>query len=802
MADPSTGLGDNYAKRAEDDNADPKEREASMLFSIAEEAIRDNVAPDDALRAAMDALAVFRELGVGKSVADTARLVVNAHKAKADKARYDTSDGDNKKVTESLRTGERVAKQELENFRKEGDARGQATMLIAIAELSGDKRGSAKREEARKAATEAQELAQEAGDTRLEATALIALTHVLIKQAGKSQDHLLIYDQEQEAINKALELARADDDDRAEAKALHALGCSHNCHKFYDLGYAALRESLQCWRQVDCKPMIALELFSIAECWLWRQDPEKAIESAREALEMYRDLCQDRRFAGKQNEAAVLDIIVRAHIMKGESEEALRLAQEGVKRYKEKGEKKGEGFACSLVMQSYIAQDATQEVLSTAKDVLSIHRKLGNKDALASTYEALAKVHQKGYNYNEAMECARRAVGIYTEKNDKKGVAQALHTNYEILMSEGKFTEAMEIAETVLDQYRAVQHHAGEGLALLYMANIHLWQEELEDAKNLCLDAQVCSQRGKDPSIEAGSLHLLCEVHTKEKDFSAATNAAKKARFLLRDLSDKAREVEMLLLVSKSELSLAKHNREPQNRTPLYSSRGFDKALAASKEAVSIARKMGRGDLCANSLHQEAKVYIAAQRTQLVMPTLEEGLSVCRDTKNRATEADMLVTVAELHIERKDRQEAVKAANEAADIFMELGDNGGYERAMNVLGVYQQPQAYAYRPPEPSEVIDAPAASQAQQVVARPAVPKIDDIKRDIQKLSADLTADATEILVDVPLMDAGIDSLAMVDLRNQLTDKFPGVTMSNTFLFDYPTIGELSTYISDTLTK
>ena len=41
--------------------------------------------------------------------------------------------------------------------------------------------------------------------------------------------------------------------------------------------------------------------------------------------------------------------------------------------------------------------------------------------------------------------------------------------------------------------------------------------------------------------------------------------------------------------------------------------------------------------------------------------------------------------------------------------------------------------------------------------------------------------------------MEAGMDSLLAVEFRNRLTKELPGVKLSNTVMFDYPTVDAIA---------
>eukprot|EP01052_Picozoa_sp_SAG31_P007897 SAG31_NODE_386_length_16407_cov_24.639686_2_plen_2943_part_00 len=53
------------------------------------------------------------------------------------------------------------------------------------------------------------------------------------------------------------------------------------------------------------------------------------------------------------------------------------------------------------------------------------------------------------------------------------------------------------------------------------------------------------------------------------------------------------------------------------------------------------------------------------------------------------------------------------------------------------------------------------------------------------------------EYPLDAPLMESGMDSMMAVDFRNALCEKLGGMKLSETLMFDYPTLGKVAEYIT-----
>ena len=87
----------------------------------------------------------------------------------------------------------------------------------------------------------------------------------------------------------------------------------------------------------------------------------------------------------------------------------------------------------------------------------------------------------------------------------------------------------------------------------------------------------------------------------------------------------------------------------------------------------------------------------------------------------------------------------------------------------------------------------AAVAAAAAQPTA-PAAAAVAEVAAEVQRIVASMLG--AEVAPTQPLMEAGLDSLAAVELRNELGSRF-GVDMPATAMFDYPTISALAGFIA-----
>merc|ERR1712217_40039 len=168
-----------------------------------------------------------------------------------------------------------------------------------------------------------------------------------------------------------------------------------------------------------------------------------------------------------------------------------------------------------------------------------------------------------------------------------------------------------------------------------------------------------------------------------------------------------------------------------------------------------------------------------------------------RRNNDKLGEAHALVLQAQLQMSLGSHNTARELAQTALVIYQQFGDTEGKELSAQLIN-FQRPldkedKALMPLPAAPVHVVpDLTAPSeevQRRQVLEQPAV------EGKLRVLVSEAVDVDEQPAMDTPLMEMGLDSLASVSFRNEVAKEFD-MTLPASLMFDYPTLGELTSYI------
>eukprot|EP00928_Gymnodinium_smaydae_P032917 TRINITY_DN23727_c0_g1_i1.p1 TRINITY_DN23727_c0_g1~~TRINITY_DN23727_c0_g1_i1.p1 ORF type:complete len:867 (-),score=212.74 TRINITY_DN23727_c0_g1_i1:42-2642(-) len=814
-------LARHYTARAETTGGSAREREAAVLFSVAEGHLNDDEDFEEALKAAKEALAVFRDVGDSKAVADTLRLIVHAHKAKAELLRFAGGEGGagDASASEALRDAEEVVQNELEQFRKKGDHRSVGAMLLSLAEVHSHLRTADKREEACKAAQEARELFGQLNEPLLLGSAAYVLANLFVAK-------LHVHEAAQ-AAREALECFQQAGDRKREAKSLHVVAIVHMLEDRFQDGIEAAKQSLSIFRELQLSKMIAFELHSIANWCLGREKAREAIPYAREASELFKKLSY-----GKGWQAASLSVLIQALVQSGDVQRGLSLGQQALAQFEQAGDLRGKVFVCDALVHAQLGREEVDEALVTATDGLAACRKLGDRrweaqmlrtvsaihshsrewdkasravqDAQALSQElgdraeeaemcsALARLYVVQKDFKSALVAAEEQREIFLQTGERAKQGQALLLSASVKGMDGDLAGALQDAQQSRQLYKDLGDAGGEGGALLLLGDIHLANEEFASSLESAAEARKIFDASKQLKLQAQAHALASKAHlAQDVAPTSALKSANEAVALARKCADLRLEVEMLTLASQAQASVAMAEaaaaRDDQSKIRAMG-RGGDKAHKFAQDAMRSAKKLRDQGLIAASTYAVASAQLVAYRFPQALSAADDAVLKFQALEDKAGEVAATLVRAEVHFLEGKSEKATEVATKAMTMAKACKDAEGEYRAYQVLQRIQEEQ----RGGGTALQNLAPGAGAGAAAAAAPVVEEEPGLDPEaVLKMVSETVNNAVggddEILTDSPLMDSGLDSLSAVAFRNDL-QKAIGFTLPAALIFDYPT--------------
>jgi len=797
-----------------------------MLFSVAEGHLNDD-APEEALSTAKDALAIFRQIGDSTGLADSLRLLMHATRmqAAAKRAEGDSSTGD-----KMLEDAMGMMRDELNTFTEAGNKRGQAAMLLALAQACHGLGGSPKRSEALDSLLDAGDIAQEVGDSKLEA--LIAHEKAAVLH---SKHHFKAAVQ---AAKEATTLFKNVEDAKGEAAAWYSMGAADiNCGRLEE-GLRGKTKALKIWKELGDRKSQAATLSSFAEWYMLEKDDFSAgLTAAKEALALYKDL------GDASGESIARCWIIEAHLRNKDMGAAAEAATEGLEAARENGDKKAIFWALESQTRSQLAAGETDQALESAQECLTLSSELEDKRYNCRGLEMLASVFMAMWNYDGGLEKAQQSVEIAKElKGFEDEAFASLQFLAQVNLQKGDPKEARHAMEEARSLAQRADDSYLEAVAVLGMSGCHALAGETGLAiKAATLAKELFHEEGYTRG-EARALKGLAEFFMQQGDVTAAVRSATEGATLMEEFGDnrfaailrctaatvylysdqpgeaakaameglklarmeedKRATVQMLFMSLDANNAILQDAAQDEKQTKTFK-QGVEKMMRFAKEAVGIAVKIKDAGMEAAANYWVSHLNLMGGLVREGMQSAAKTISLAREVKDVPLEVRTQVLTAHAHLALGEQPQAVKVLNDAIAVASEAGEGEAQAMANQLLETIvgsQQQQAAAWNPAMMQQWEQAAAAASAAPVeVYKGPEPMM--VRQYIMSLVQNMTGSSDEIDGDTPLMESGIDSLASVELRTQLQQEFR-LNLPSTVMFNYPTISTMTRLLVDECTS
>lgn len=218
-----------------------------------------------------------------------------------------------------------------------------------------------------------------------------------------------------------------------------------------------------------------------------------------------------------------------------------------------------------------------------------------------------------------------------------------------------QYKDALEAAKQALPQCKGKEYEA-DCLNLLAVINIRL--SDYEEAAKYAKQCYALDEKTGDPDVMSSSLNTLAAI------YMGANQPKEAERYVLKGIeqAEKANNPNRMAILQAM-------------ASEVYHAQGDDqKALPYIEKAYEIDKQSGNEPRAMVRLAQKASVLIGLHNYQEAETTLKEVIPFLRQTPDRQSLGIALNKLGMALLSQGREQEAIPYYQEAADIFMKLGN--------------------------------------------------------------------------------------------------------------------------------
>jgi len=429
--------------------------------------------------------------------------------------------------------------------------------------------------------------------------------------------------------------------------------------------------------------------------------------------------------------------------------------------YKELGDKKGEGISQYVRIYTNVSAGDTSAGLEAGEEAKAIFQDLGDRKWEAATLLAMAVAHGINQDFIEGVQRACEAQNIFESPLDSKGKALSLLKVAELHLGNDSYESALEACDEAYGALEVIGNQKGQAAALHLKASVRLAMGAPEMAVDHEKSARGLCRQADSWLPEAATLYGITQGH----------------------LNEYMREVDSLFGANKE---TAKYI-EKKMRDALR------KALKTAKDALSMATRADNKLMIGTVTTHIARLHLLNGLFDKAYALQQEALTMLREIDEKHEQAACIILGAEIQWRKKNVETAADLGNQGLELARKIKDGNAEAYAIDLLTLLYKEQEATTGPAQPLAVTDVTASAVQRGPYAGPSV---DDLRPRILDMAMQVIGEG-EVIADSPLMEVGLDSLAMVQFRNTLLGNFQGVPMPASLIFDHPSVAALSFYIS-----
>lgn len=396
------------------------------------------------------------------------------------------------------------------------------------------------------------------------------------------------------------------------------------------------------------------------------------------------------------------------------------------------------------------------------------------------------------WELDQAVTSGRKTLDLFRQTGDQTGIADALYILIRSLGSQENVEEASDMARSELAMFRSTGDAVGEAKMLLLQAEMCYNRDDgLDDAVTLAREALQRFEESDHARGQAQALMSMAEALSAGGKHKATSHPAQKAARLFRQIGDETESTRAFLLFSQSEIgSLSGGSREST-----WSA--WEEVKKKATDGLRQAQALKDTELIASALCQMAEVQNAMGDYDEALKAANEAAQLHRERNNPQDEASALHWVADTHL----KCERYNDAREVVETIRQLGqrheDEGIVQLADDILKSMQGPASSSTGPADREELASKNRARGEDE--PRPAPPPPGRLVRNLQGDVMDVrsglvirpepmnpmnniadiatriiaTYTAAEFDNEIPLMQAGIVTPVGAELRGYWQRKY-----------------------------